>query len=143
MIAAAFGNVHGVYKPGNVKLTPTILQKSQEYVSLMHKTNSNPINFVFHGGSGSSTNEIREAISYGAVKMNLDTDMQWAFCKGVNDYHVKNQEYLNSQIGNPDGENLPNKKYYDPRKWLLEGEKSMIERLRKSFTDLNNINTNI
>ena len=143
MIAAAFGNVHGVYKPGNVKLTPTILQKSQEYVSLMHKTNSNPINFVFHGGSGSSTNEIREAISYGAVKMNLDTDMQWAFFKGVNDYHVKNQEYLNSQIGNPDGENLPNKKYYDPRKWLLEGEKSMVERLRKSFTDLNNINTNI
>ena len=143
MIAAAFGNVHGVYKPGNVKLTPTILQKSQEYVSLMHKTNSNPINFVFHGGSGSSTNEIREAISYGAVKMNLDTDMQWAFCKGVNDYHVKNQEYLNSQIGNPDGENLPNKKYYDPRKWLLEGEKSMVERLRKAFTDLNNINTNI
>ena len=107
------------------------------------RTNSNPINFVFHGGSGSSTNEIREAISYGAVKMNLDTDMQWAFFKGVNDYHVKNQEYLNSQIGNPDGENLPNKKYYDPRKWLLEGEKSMVERLRKAFTDLNNINTNI
>ena len=143
MIAAAFGNVHGVYRPGNVKLTPTILQKSQEYVSLMHNTEANPINFVFHGGSGSSTNEIREAIGYGAVKMNLDTDMQWAFCKGVNDYHKKNQEYLNSQIGNPEGKDLPNKKYYDPRKWLLEGENAMIERLRKSFSDLNNINTNI
>ena len=143
MIAAAFGNVHGVYRPGNVKLTPTILQKSQEYVSLMHNTESNPINFVFHGGSGSSRNEIREAIGYGAVKMNLDTDMQWAFCSGVNQYHKKHQLYLNSQIGNPDGEDKPNKKYYDPRKWLLEGEKSMIERLRKSFTDLNNVNTNI
>ena len=143
MIAAAFGNVHGVYRPGNVKLTPTILQKSQEYVSLMHNTDSNPINFVFHGGSGSSRNEIREAIGYGAVKMNIDTDMQWAFCKGVNDYHTKNQEYLNSQIGNPDGEDVPNKKYYDPRKWMLEGENAMIERLRESFTDLNNINTNV
>ena len=141
MIAATFGNVHGVYRPGNVKLKPTILQKSQEYVSLMHNTESNPINFVFHGGSGSSRNEIREAIGYGAVKMNIDTDMQWAFCKGVNDYHKKNQEYLNTQIGNPDGEDVPNKKYYDPRKWLLEGEKAMIERLRESFSDLNNLNT--
>ena len=143
IIAAAFGNVHGVYKPGNVKLTPRILKKSQEYIEDKHKLNPNPINFVFHGGSGSTTNEIREAINYGVIKMNLDTDMQWAFCKGVNNYHTNNQAYLNKQIGNPEGDNLPNKKYYDPRKWLLEGEKSMIDRLRKSFSDLNNINTNI
>ena len=142
-IAAAFGNVHGVYKPGNVKLTPKILKKSQEYIEDKHKLDPNPINFVFHGGSGSTTKEIREAINYGVIKMNLDTDMQWAFCKGVNDYHTKNQAYLKKQIGNPDGDDLPNKKYYDPRKWLLEGEKSMIDRLRKSFSDLNNINTNI
>lgn len=142
-LAASFGNVHGVYKPGNVKLTPKILKKSQEYVEDKHKLDPNPINFVFHGGSGSTTDEIREAIDYGAVKMNLDTDMQWSFCKGVNDYHTKNQAYLNTQIGNPEGNDVPNKKYYDPRKWLLEGEKSMIERLRKSFTDLNNINTNL
>ena len=109
----------------------------------MHNTETNPINFVFHGGSGSSRSEIREAIGYGAVKMNLDTDMQWAFCKGENDYHTKNQDYLNSQIGNPEGEDVPNKKYYDPRKWLLEGENAMIERLRESFADLNNVNTNV
>ena len=143
MVAAAFGNVHGVYRPGNVKLTPRILKDSQEYISLMHNTESNPINFVFHGGSGSSRSEIREAIGYGAVKMNLDTDMQWAFCKGVNEYHQKNQDYLNAQIGNPEGDDVPNKKYYDPRKWLLEGENSMIERLRDSFADLNNVNTNV
>ncbi|MAX66169.1 MAG: class II fructose-bisphosphate aldolase [Bacteriovoracaceae bacterium] len=141
-IAASFGNVHGVYKPGNVKLTPVILKNSQEYIKQKHKTKSNPVNFVFHGGSGSTTEEIREAIEYGVIKMNIDTDMQWAFWDGVHDYVKENQDYLNSQIGNPEGEDKPNKKYYDPRKWLRAGEVSFVERLKKSFTDLNCVGKN-
>jgi fructose-bisphosphate aldolase class II len=140
-IAAAFGNVHGVYKPGNVKLTPIILKNSQEFVQNKFQTGSNPIDFVFHGGSGSSVEEIRESIGYGVVKMNIDTDMQFAFTEGTRDYITKNLAYLNAQIGNPDGDDLPNKKYYDPRKWLRESEITFINRLVKSFEDLNNINT--
>jgi len=140
-IAAAFGNVHGVYKPGNVVLTPKILKNSQEYIQKKYNTKANPINFVFHGGSGSTVEEIRESITYGVIKMNLDTDMQFAFTEGVRDYILDKQEYIKKQIGNPEGEELPNKKYYDPRKWLREGEKTFITRLKKSFEDLNNINT--
>lgn len=141
-IAAAFGNVHGVYKPGNVELTPKILKNSQEYVKEKFKTGDNPINFVFHGGSGSSREEIREAITYGAVKMNIDTDMQWAFWDGVNQYQKQNEGYLQSQIGNPDGDDQPNKKYYDPRKWLRKAEESFVTRLKTAFDDLNCIGRN-
>lgn len=141
-IAAAFGNVHGVYKPGNVKLTPSILKNSQDYIVEKFGTGSNPVNFVFHGGSGSTQEEIREAISYGAIKMNIDTDMQWATWEGLMNYYKANEGYLQAQIGNPDGDDIPNKKYYDPRKWLREGEKSFVERLKKAFEDLNNIDTN-
>ena len=141
-IAAAFGNVHGVYRPGNVKLTPIILDNSQKFVQSKFNTNDKPINFVFHGGSGSSFEEIREAISYGAIKMNIDTDLQWGFTTGVRDYFNKYDEYVKSQIGNPEGEDLPNKKYYDPRKWLREGELTFKTRLIKSFKDLNNIGRN-
>ena len=141
MVAAAFGNVHGVYKPGNVKLTPKILKNSQEYISNKFNLKHNSIDFVFHGGSGSSVDEIREAIDYGVIKMNIDTDMQYAYMSGVRDYFIKNIDYLKSQIGNPDGEENPNKKYYDPRKWIREGEKSFVERLSKAFHDLNNVNT--
>jgi len=140
-IAAAFGNVHGVYKPGNVKLTPKILKNSQEYVQAKFATGPNPVDFVFHGGSGSTLEEIREAISYGVIKMNIDTDLQFAFTEGVRDYVTKHIAYLNTQIGNPEGEDKPNKKYYDPRKWLREGELTFIQRLEQSFSDLNNINT--
>ncbi|MBG42549.1 MAG: class II fructose-bisphosphate aldolase [Aequorivita sp.] len=140
-IAAAFGNVHGVYKPGNVKLTPIILKNSQEYVQKKFNTGHNPIDFVFHGGSGSTVEEIREAISYGVIKMNIDTDMQFAFTEGVRDYMVNNLEYLKTQIGNPEGDDLPNKKYYDPRKWLREGEITFKKRLEQAFKDLNNVNT--
>jgi fructose-bisphosphate aldolase class II len=140
-IAAAFGNVHGVYKPGNVKLTPVILKNSQEYVQKKFNTNHNPIDFVFHGGSGSSVEEIGEAIGYGVVKMNIDTDLQFAYNEGVRDYMEKNIEYLRTQIGNPDGSDIPNKKYYDPRKWLREGELTFKARLKQAFEDLNNINT--
>jgi len=140
-IAAAFGNVHGVYKPGNVKLTPKILKNSQEYVQQKFNTGPNPVDFVFHGGSGSTVEEIREAIGYGVIKMNIDTDLQFAFTEGVRDYVENKLEYLRTQIGNPDGEELPNKKYYDPRKWMREGEITFIDRLVKSFEDLNNINT--
>jgi fructose-bisphosphate aldolase class II len=140
-IAAAFGNVHGVYKPGNVKLTPKILKNSQEYISKNYNVPHNTIDFVFHGGSGSTVEEIREGISYGVVKMNIDTDLQYAFTEGVRDYFAKNTAYLQSQIGNPDGEELPNKKYYDPRKWLREGEITFKKRLKACFKDLNNINT--
>jgi fructose-bisphosphate aldolase class II len=140
-IAAAFGNVHGVYKPGNVQLTPIILKNSQTYIQEKYQTGPNPIDFVFHGGSGSSVEEIREAIGYGVVKMNIDTDLQFAFTEGVRDYVDGNLEYLRAQIGNPDGEDLPNKKYYDPRKWMREGELTFIKRLTQSFEDLNNINT--
>jgi fructose-bisphosphate aldolase class II len=140
-IAAAFGNVHGVYKPGNVKLTPIILKNSQEFVQKKFNTGHNPIDFVFHGGSGSTLEEIREAIGYGVIKMNIDTDMQFAFTEGVRDYMVENLEYLKTQIGNPEGDDLPNKKYYDPRKWLREGETTFKKRLEKAFEDLNNVNT--
>ena len=140
-IAAAFGNVHGVYKPGNVKLTPVILKNSQEYVQNKFNTGNNPIDFVFHGGSGSTLEEIREAISYGVIKMNIDTDMQFAFTEGVRDYMVNNLEYLKTQIGNPEGDDLPNKKYYDPRKWLRDGEITFKKRLEQAFKDLNNVNT--
>lgn len=141
-IAAAFGNVHGVYKPGNVVLTPKILDNSQKYIQKKFNTEEQPINFVFHGGSGSSAEEIKEAISYGAIKMNIDTDLQWGFTTGVRDYFTEKKDYLKSQIGNPDGENKPNKKYYDPRKWLRDGEITFKERLKRSFEDLNNINQN-
>ncbi len=140
-IAAAFGNVHGVYKPGNVKLTPKILKNSQEFVQKKFNTEANPVDFVFHGGSGSTLEEIREAIGYGVVKMNIDTDLQFAFTEGIRDYVVKNVNYLNTQIGNPDGEELPNKKYYDPRKWIREGELTFNTRLEQAFADLNNVNT--
>lgn len=142
-VAAAFGNVHGVYKPGNVELRPIILKNSQEYVRKKFNLESpTPINFVFHGGSGSSREEIREAIEYGAIKMNIDTDMQWAFWTGVRDYYEAHRDYLQTQIGNPDGEDKPNKKYYDPRKWLREGEKSFVNRLKAAFEDLNCLNRN-
>ena len=140
-IAAAFGNVHGVYKPGNVDLQPIILKKSQEFIKEKFNTNDNPIDFVFHGGSGSSLEEIREAIGYGVVKMNLDTDLQWAFMTGVRDYMSEKTDYLQTQIGNPEGEDLPNKKTYDPRVWTRKGEDSFRKRLRKAFQDLNNTNT--
>ena len=142
-IAAAFGNVHGVYRPGNVKLTPKILDNSQKYVEEKFSTIKKPINFVFHGGSGSSFEEIREAISYGAIKMNIDTDLQWGFTIGTRDYFEKFNEYVKTQIGNPDGKDQPNKKYYDPRKWLREGELTFKSRLIQSFNDLNNVNRNI
>ncbi|MFN0728888.1 class II fructose-bisphosphate aldolase [Polaribacter gochangensis] len=140
-IAAAFGNVHGVYKPGNVKLTPKILKNSQEYISQKYNVAHNTIDFVFHGGSGSSVEEIREAIGYGVIKMNIDTDLQFAFTEGVRDYILAKQDYLQTQIGNPEGEELPNKKYYDPRKWLREGEITFKNRLKAAFEDLNNVNT--
>ena len=140
-IAAAFGNVHGVYKPGNVKLTPKILKNSQEYISEKYNVPHNTIDFVFHGGSGSTLEEIRESIGYGVIKMNIDTDLQYAFCEGIRDYMSEKSEYLKSQIGNPEGDDLPNKKYYDPRKWLREGEATFKTRLKKAFEDLNNINT--
>ncbi|MBQ0116701.1 MAG: class II fructose-bisphosphate aldolase [Flavobacterium sp.] len=140
-IAAAFGNVHGVYKPGNVKLTPKILKNSQTFVQEKFNTGNNPVDFVFHGGSGSTLEEIREAITYGVIKMNLDTDLQFAFTEGVRDYVAKNIEYLKTQIGNPEGAELPNKKYYDPRKWVREGEVTFNNRLEQAFADLNNINT--
>jgi fructose-bisphosphate aldolase, class II len=136
-IAASFGNVHGVYKPGNVKLTPKILLHSQTYIQEKHGTGPNPVDFVFHGGSGSTQEEIREAIGYGVVKMNIDTDTQWAFWDGIRRYEAKNRDYLQGQIGNPEGEDKPNKKKYDPRVWLREGEKAMIERLKVAFEDLN------
>lgn len=140
-VAAAFGNVHGVYKPGNVKLTPKILKNSQEYISQKFNLPSNTVDFVFHGGSGSSIEEISESIRYGVIKMNIDTDLQFAFTEGIRDYMVSNIDYLKTQIGNPEGPDAPNKKFYDPRKWLREGEVTFINRLTKAFEDLNNINT--
>jgi len=140
-IAASFGNVHGVYKPGNVKLTPKILDNSQKFVEEKHGTEKKPLFFVFHGGSGSSQEEIREAIGYGVIKMNIDTDTQWATWDGVRKFEAAKHDYLQAQIGNPEGEDKPNKKFYDPRVWLREGEKSMIERLKVAFEDLNCIDT--
>lgn len=139
-IAAAFGNVHGVYKPGNVSLQPEILRKSQDYVKAKYNTEDLPVNFVFHGGSGSTRQEIRDAIEYGAIKMNIDTDIQWSYWEGVLNYYKKNHEYLQGQLGNPSGLDSPNKKYYDPRVWLREGELSMIKRLEIAFDDLNCLN---
>jgi len=140
-IAAAFGNVHGVYKPGNVKLTPKILLNSQEYISKNYNVPHNTIDFVFHGGSGSSVEEIREGIEYGVVKMNIDTDLQYGFATGIRDFFKKNEAYLQSQIGNPEGADSPNKKYYDPRNWLRQGELTFKARLKKAFEDLNNVDT--
>ncbi len=141
-VAAAFGNVHGVYKPGNVKLEPIILKNSQDYIQKKFNTGHNPVNFVFHGGSGSGQDEIREAISYGAVKMNIDTDMQWAYLCGVRDYISQKSAYLQGQIGNPEGDDKPNKKFYDPRVWLREGEKAFAIRLKQAFEDLNCVGRN-
>ncbi|MDM1044176.1 class II fructose-bisphosphate aldolase [Myroides sp. 1354] len=140
-IAAAFGNVHGVYKPGNVKLTPIILKNSQDYVAKKFNLGHNPVDFVFHGGSGSSLEEIREAISYGVIKMNIDTDMQFAYTEGIRDYMTSKIEYLKTQIGNPEGADVPNKKYYDPRAWVRQGEITFNTRLEEAFKDLNNVNT--
>lgn len=141
-VAAAFGNVHGVYKPGNVVLRPKILQNSQKYIQEKFGTGAKPVYFVFHGGSGSTQAEIREAISYGVIKMNIDTDTQWATWKGIMEYYKANEGYLQGQIGNPEGEDKPNKKYYDPRVWLRAGQVSMVERLKVAFEDLNCLNRN-
>ncbi|MDU7070344.1 class II fructose-bisphosphate aldolase [Campylobacter ureolyticus] len=142
-IAASFGNVHGVYKPGNVVLRPEILKNSQKFVKEKFNTKCDkPVNFVFHGGSGSDIKDIKDAVSYGVIKMNIDTDTQWAFWDGVREYELKNRDYLQGQIGNPEGEHSPNKKYYDPRKWLRAGEESMVKRLMEAFEDLNCINKN-
>ena len=140
-IAAAFGNVHGVYKPGNVVLTPKILDNSQKFIQEKFGTSEKPINFVFHGGSGSTLEEIREAISYGVIKMNIDTDLQFAYAEGIRDYMTENIDYLRNQIGNPEGEEKPNKKYYDPRVWVRKGEETFAKRLVQAFEDLNNVNT--
>lgn len=137
-VAASFGNVHGVYKPGNVQLTPTILRDSQAFISEKHGLGPNPVNFVFHGGSGSTAEEISEAIGYGVVKMNIDTDLQWAFWDGIREYEAANHDYLQGQIGNPDGADQPNKKKYDPRAWLRAGETSFVERLTQAFAELGN-----
>jgi fructose-bisphosphate aldolase, class II len=141
-VAAAFGNVHGVYSPGNVELRPIILKNSQDYITQQLKTGPKPVYFVFHGGSGSPQHQIREAIGYGAIKMNIDTDMQWAFWEGVQQYYKKNEGYLQAQLGNPEGPEKPNKKYYDPRVWLRKGEENFIKRLEVAFQDLNCINRN-
>jgi fructose-bisphosphate aldolase class II len=141
-IAASFGNVHGVYKPGNVVLSPKILDNSQKYIQEKFNTSSKPVNFVFHGGSGSALEEIREAISYGVIKMNIDTDTQWAFWDGVRNYEMQYKGYLQSQIGNPEGNDKPNKKYYDPRKWLRAGQESLIKRLFIAYEDLNCVGKN-
>ena len=140
-VAAAFGNVHGVYKPGNVDLQPKILKHSQIHIQEKFGTKENPVNFVFHGGSGSSIEDIREAIGYGVIKMNLDTDFQYAFNSGVRDYMNEKKDYISSQIGNPDGNDIPNKKYYDPRVWQRKGEEAFKIRLNQAFADLNNVNT--
>jgi fructose-bisphosphate aldolase class II len=140
-VAASFGNVHGVYKPGNVKLTPKILDNSQKYIEEKYNTGHNPVDFVFHGGSGSTLEEIREAIGYGVIKMNIDTDLQYAYMAGVRDYMAEKTDYLQGQIGNPDGDDVPNKKFYDPRKWVRLGEESFKDRLKQAFEDLNNVNT--
>jgi fructose-bisphosphate aldolase class II len=141
-IAASFGNVHGVYKPGNVKLSPVILKNSNEFVKNKFGTNNCPVSFVFHGGSGSLQSEIREAIEYGVVKMNIDTDMQWAFWEGVKNFYEEKKSFLQGQLGNPEGPEAPNKKYYDPRVWLRKGEENFVKRLKTSFEDLNNLNRN-
>ncbi len=143
VIAASFGNVHGVYKPGNVKLEPAILKNSQDYIQKKFKTKDNPVSFVFHGGSGSEPEAIREAIGYGVVKMNIDTDIQWAFWEGVHNYYRKNQGFLQSQLGNPTGADSPNKKYYDGRVWIREGETAIKKRLVQTYQELNALSRNI
>ena len=143
VIAASFGNVHGVYKPGNVKLDPTILRNSQEFIQKKFNTSKNPVNFVFHGGSGSAAEKIQEAIGYGVIKMNIDTDLQWALWEGILKYYQKNGDYLQGQLGNPSGPDAPNKKYYDPRVWLRDGEASFKERLTQAFQELNALNRNV
>lgn len=142
-VAASFGNVHGVYKPGNVKLMPVILKNSQEFVQKKFNTGNKPVSFVFHGGSGSLQSEIREAIDYGVIKMNIDTDMQWAFWEGIKNFYKEKEAYLQAQLGNPEGPESPNKKYYDPRVFLRKGEENFVKRLKTAFEDLNNINRNI
>lgn len=141
-IAASFGNVHGVYKSGNVKLSPIILKNSQDYVQKKFGTGAKPVSFVFHGGSGSLQSEIREGIDYGVIKMNIDTDLQWAFWEGVKNFYEEKKAYLQGQLGNPDGADAPNKKYYDPRAWLRKGEETFVKRLKIAFEDLNTINRN-
>jgi len=141
-IAASFGNVHGVYKPGNVQLSPKILANSQKFISEKHSTDAKPVDFVFHGGSGSELSEIREALDYGVIKMNIDTDTQWACWNGVREFEAKNHDYLQGQIGNPEGEEKPNKAYYDPRKWLRAGQEGMIARLEVAYSDLCSISKN-
>jgi len=141
-IAASFGNVHGVYKPGNVSLTPKILDNSQKHIEKKLKTSEKPVNFVFHGGSGSAKSEIQEAIGYGVIKMNIDTDTQWATWAGVKEYSEKHNDYLQAQIGNPDGDDKPNKKYYDPRKWLRAGQETLVDRVVEAFKDLNAMDRN-
>ncbi len=141
-IAASFGNVHGVYKPGNVKLSPEILKNSNDYVQKKYGTGAKPVSFVFHGGSGSLQSEIREAIDYGVIKMNIDTDMQWAYWEGIRNFYEEKKAYLQGQLGNPEGPEAPNKKYYDPRVWLRKGEETFVKRLKVAFEDLNNINRN-
>ncbi len=141
-IAASFGNVHGVYKPGNVVLTPKILDNSQKYIQEKLGTVDKPVNFVFHGGSGSTQEEIRESLGYGVIKMNIDTDTQWATWNGIREFYIKNEGYLQGQIGNPEGDDKPNKKYYDPRVWLRKGQESLVERLKVAYTDLNCIGRN-
>jgi fructose-bisphosphate aldolase class II len=141
-VAASFGNVHGVYKPGNVKLSPEILKNSQEFVQKKYNTGAKPVSFVFHGGSGSLQSEIREAIDYGVIKMNIDTDMQWAFWEGIKNFYKEKEAYLQGQLGNPEGADAPNKKFYDPRVWLRKGEDTFVKRLKVAFEDLNNINRN-
>lgn len=138
-IAASFGNVHGVYKPGNVKLTPTILRDSQEYVCKKHNLPHNSLNFVFHGGSGSTAAEIKESVGYGVIKMNIDTDTQWANWDGILQFYKKNEAYLQGQLGNPEGADKPNKKFYDPRVWLRAAQSSMVTRLELAFKELNAI----
>lgn len=141
-VAASFGNVHGVYKPGNVVLTPKILDNSQKYIAEKHGTDAKPVNFVFHGGSGSAPGEISEALGYGVIKMNIDTDTQWATWDGVRAYGAKYHDYLQGQIGNPEGDDKPNKKYYDPRKWLRAGQESFVKRVEQAFADLNALDRN-
>ncbi len=141
-IAAMFGNVHGVYKPGNVELRPEILDEAQKYVQETYSTEANPLYYVFHGGSGSEEAKIKQAISYGVIKMNVDTDTQWAFWEGTKNFVDKNTDYLQGQIGNPEGDDIPNKKYYDPRKWIGEGQESMKQRILKAFEDLNAMDRN-
>ena len=141
-VAAAFGNVHGVYSPGNVELRPEILKNSQEYIEKKYGTSKKPVFYVFHGGSGSPKHQINETLGYGVIKMNIDTDMQWAFWEGVLGYYKSKEAYLQAQLGNPEGADKPNKKYYDPRVWLRKGEETFVSRLEEAFTDLNCINRN-